>query len=85
MKRTADGVLLQWYKLSGDGYSYKIYRKNGSGDFEQVYFVTTVTADKYLYFVDAAASKNETYTYKIVAIDENGKTTEGKTFSIKGA
>lgn len=85
VKRTADGVLLQWYKLSGDGYSYKIYRKNGSGDFEQVYFVTTVTADKYLYFVDAAASKNETYTYKIVAIDENGKTTEGKTFSIKGA
>ncbi len=65
------GVKLTW---NGAAVSYDVYRAAGDGEFAKI--KTGVTAS---YYVDTNIEADATYTYKIVAIYENGYTSSDKT------
>lgn len=77
IQNTADGIKISWKKISG-AKCYKIYRKNGSGEWELIKKTTSLS------FTDKKASKAKTYSYTIKACDDKYSSSYNHTgFSIK--
>ncbi len=63
-------VQLTWNRTSSEDTKYRIDRATGSGAFEQV---GAVWADRFTSYVDASLEPNQTYSYRVRAIQQTGE------------
>ena len=63
-------VQLTWNRTSSEDTKYRIDRATGSGAFEQV---GAVWADRFTSYVDASLEPNQTYSYRVRAIEQTGE------------
>lgn len=63
VKSAKNGITFTWKEVTGAS-GYFVYRKTGSGDWEQI---AKVTGTETLYYVDKTAKKGKTYYYSVRA------------------
>nr|WP_302119376.1 Ig-like domain-containing protein [uncultured Ruminococcus sp.] len=69
LTNTAGGIKLSWKKIDG-AYGYRVYQKTSNG-WKRIKDTTATS------YTDSAVSANQTKTYTIRCIDNNGKTISG--------
>lgn len=75
-------VMMKWYNIVGK-YSYKVCCKIGNGEYEEMYTIPDSDDKAEWCMTSVFVQPGEKFTYKIIAVGENGKTIEGKEKSIQ--